>query len=140
MAKQVYWDLDTKESIVRGKSAAAIEREKYWQEKKSNGCDLCGEKGRLAFYHKDPSTFSFYPHYAKLTQSIEEIEDELKKCVCICLSCRNRLLGGKMSMPRVKNIPLWKELQVLWADQMRKYDIKPSKKEQKKLDAKKRVR
>ena len=119
--KQVYWDLDSKESIVRSKSTAALERDRYWKEKKAGGCDLCGRMGRLAFHHVDPSSKDFDIQSAGLRTSTILLDTELEKCVCICVSCYQKVLGGKRPTAPIKDKTLFFKLQTTWGDRVMQY-------------------
>jgi hypothetical protein len=109
-----YWSLDSKEDIVRGRSSAELERLDYFTQKKRNGCELCGFTFRLAFHHTDPSSKTFDVQSAGLRTSESDLDAEIAKCVCICVSCRQKIKGGKRPTSRVKNKQLFWDLQKIW--------------------------
>ena len=104
------------EDIMRKPSPAAQERKEYIQQKKVGGCDLCGAKTTLAFYHKDPRTRKFTIQEASLRIPQEVMDEEIAKCVVICVSCRMLVRGDYRPAYKIKNKDLFWELRELWND------------------------
>ena len=109
--KQVYWNLSSKDAIVRKPSAARVERDQWLQDKKKHGCDLCGGHSRLAWHPKDPETNDFNVQEAGLRISTAELEREMDKCVLMCVSCHNKVKGNRRPTAAIRNKELYWDLQ-----------------------------
>lgn len=69
---------------------------------RANGCALCGEKEPFCLdaHHRDPNAKDFtIGRYRTNSASTKRLEDELKKCVCLCANCHRKVHIGLLSLP-----------------------------------------
>lgn len=71
------------------------EMERYYQKQafidsKKNSCEKCGEKRIrcISFHHKNPNEKEFTIGQL-LKSNFEVIENEINKCICLCLNCHH---------------------------------------------------
>lgn len=70
-------------------------------EKKKAGCFNCGYNryvGALEFHHIDPSTKSFSIGSNAAGKNLNEILEELAKCVLLCSNCHREVHGGLITL------------------------------------------
>jgi len=70
-------------------------------EKKKAGCSNCGYNrymGALEFHHLDPSTKSFSIGSNAAGKNLNEILEELSKCVLLCSNCHREVHGGLIKL------------------------------------------
>lgn len=67
---------------------------------RANGCALCDEKEPccMSAHHLDPQSKDFSIG-GRTSISIERLERELKKCVCLCENCHRKVHAGVLSLP-----------------------------------------
>lgn len=59
---------------------------------RKNGCSVCGKRDRLHAHHLSPGSKKFQiSRYLVMSPSV--VRRELKKCVCLCVSCHSKIHG-----------------------------------------------
>lgn len=79
-----------------------IRQKQLFEEYKDNlSCIVCSENDNscLEFHHVDSSQKEFTIG-ASIHFKWERILEELKKCVCLCSNCHNKLHAGKIKLAR----------------------------------------
>jgi hypothetical protein len=69
--------------------------------KKKTGCSICGYDkcmSALEFHHVNPSEKSFAISKAHSGYSLNEILEELEKCVLVCANCHKEIHAGIVSI------------------------------------------
>jgi|DEB19_MinimDraft_3_1074340.scaffolds.fasta_scaffold10617_2 hypothetical protein len=64
------------------------------QERKKEGCSICKYNRCLAaleFHHKNPNQKSFAISKAHKARSLEELINELDKCILVCSNCHKEI-------------------------------------------------
>lgn len=84
------------------------ERRRAFNEKWKHPCEKCGETRLylIQFHHVDPKTKLFCIGATATSKKEDELEKEVKKCVCLCSNCHDEfhyLYGQKPKEP-VKNL------------------------------------
>jgi len=96
---QKYKDTERhKESVKRTKEkhkdkwlANDREKRRSFNEKWKHPCEKCGESRLylIQFHHIDPATKSFNIGESATHRKQNELENEVKKCVCLCSNCHD---------------------------------------------------
>ena len=78
------------------------ERRKVFNEKWKKPCEKCGESRLylIQFHHIDPSTKRFCIGSNVASKKEEELENEVKKCVCLCSNCHDEFHYFYGSQPK----------------------------------------
>jgi transposase len=66
-------------------------------------CAICGYDrylGALEFHHLDPAAKRLQISWNGVTQSLEAVRAEARKCVLLCSSCHAEVEGGATTLPR----------------------------------------
>ena len=70
---------------------------------KASGCTYCqneNEPCALVGHHVDPSTKDFSLAQAmEKSVSVERLEKEIQKCICLCKNCHAKLHAGIIALP-----------------------------------------
>lgn len=77
---------------------------------RDNGCVICGTKNKLTFHHKNPAEkrFLISKAYTSRAFSLNKVEKELEKCICICDEC-HRVIHGEKAIKKVKHIKQYEQ-------------------------------
>lgn len=80
------------------------ERRRAFNEKWKHPCEKCGEERLylIQFHHIDPSTKSFCIGANATSKQDALLEEEVKKCICLCSNCHDEfhyLYGAKPKNP-----------------------------------------
>lgn len=80
------------------------ERRRAFNEKWKHPCEKCGESRLylIQFHHIDPSTKSFCIGANATSKQDSLLEEEVKKCICLCSNCHDEfhyLYGAKPKHP-----------------------------------------
>jgi len=77
-------------------------RQEYINNRKIGGCEMCGYNKCLAalvFHHRDPKTkIDTIANMACRCAAIQEIKEEIDKCVLLCQNCHHELHEENGSM------------------------------------------
>jgi hypothetical protein len=90
-----------RESILARNKKRSEDVWKYIREyKEKNSCICCGEKEIICldFHHVDPTQKDFQLSSAT-TQSLENVQTEINKCVLVCKNCHAKIHAGIISCP-----------------------------------------
>jgi 5-methylcytosine-specific restriction endonuclease McrA len=66
-------------------------------------CAICGYDryvGALEFHHVDPAAKRLQISWNGVTQSLEVVRAEARKCVLLCSNCHAEVEGGAATLPR----------------------------------------
>ena len=79
-------------------------KRKEFNEKWKHPCEKCGESRLylIQFHHIDPDTKEFCIGAQATSKTIDVLEREVKKCVCLCSNCHNEFhyfYGAKPKNP-----------------------------------------
>lgn len=84
--------------------ASEREKRRVFNERWKRPCEKCGEARLylIQFHHIDPATKSFCIGASATSRKTEDLEAEVKKCVCLCSNCHDEFhyfYGGKPKRP-----------------------------------------
>jgi 5-methylcytosine-specific restriction endonuclease McrA len=71
--------------------------------KAERGCALCPEKNPFAidFHHRNKYEKAFTVSQAIHSKSIDQLEEEIKRCVVLCSNCHRKVEAGVLSLPEI---------------------------------------
>jgi len=77
------------------------ERKQKLYDELKHPCVICGESDPVVihFHHLDPNTKSFGVASGIGKYSWRRIEQEVKKCICVCANCHARIHAGTVEIP-----------------------------------------
>lgn len=72
---------------------------------KANGCLVCEEfySACLVAHHVDPTEKAFVLGRGVSHHSVAEVEQELTKCICLCMNCHAKYHAGDLEL--VQRVP-----------------------------------
>lgn len=97
------WFQKNKKKSCQSRQTRRNKRRRWLEQYKSDKkCALCPENYGpcLDFHHKDPKTKKYSVSYMITSQfTIEQIQEEIKKCVLLCANCHRKLENGHTRLP-----------------------------------------
>lgn len=84
----------------RNEDLRRVKVDQILAEFRKNGCALCPEKEPccMSAHHLDPGSKDFPVGEAKaIGVSLKRLQEELKKCICVCENCHRKIHAGLIS-------------------------------------------
>tara|TARA_S200002703_G_C3670846_1_gene205978 strand:+ start:221 stop:634 length:414 start_codon:yes stop_codon:yes gene_type:complete len=107
--RQTSWHCNECKQKMKKSYAPPVSKNPHPQyiKKSKTPCVVCGWFGHLSaidYHHVHPANKSFELSRALLSYSIEKVDAEIAKCVCLCANCHRGVHSGDICLENYVNV------------------------------------